>query len=84
MNAPLRHPLTPSEVDAHLSILETIEDAQDGDLPYRVALMRFQVPLETFAPRCNCGHRLRFSPWLDGLRVAKCERCGWKSLESPL
>lgn len=84
MNAPIRLPLSAAEVDAHLTILETIEDAQDGDLPYRVALMRFQPSLETFAPRCNCGHVLRFSPWHDGLRVVKCERCEWKALESPL
>lgn len=83
MNPPLCHPLTPSEVDAHLSILETIEDAQDGDLPYRAALMRFQVPLETFAPRCVCSRRLKFGPWVGTSRIVACS-CGVSFFECRL
>jgi hypothetical protein len=86
VNARIHHrsPLTASEVDAHLTIIETIEDVQANVISHHTLLQRVWRPLETFAPRCNCGHVLRFSPWLDGLRVVKCERCEWKTLESPL
>jgi hypothetical protein len=76
--------MTTSEARAHLTIIETLALVLSDKMHHSMALDIMWKPLETFAPRCNCRHVLRFSPWLDGLRVVKCEACGWKTLESPL
>jgi hypothetical protein len=80
----LRTPFSIAEVNAHLSIIDTLTRAKAHGWHWTAIRDAVWKPLEAFAPRCNCGHVLRFSPWLDGLRVAKCERCGWKTLEAPL
>lgn len=40
--------------------------------------------LPRFAARCNCGKRLVFSPWVNGLRSARCNWCGAGWREAPL
>jgi hypothetical protein len=73
-----------NEAAAHLYIVETLAAAKAKHHHWSYVRDAVWQSLEAFAPRCNCGHVLRFTPWLDGLRVVKCERCGWKTLESPL
>lgn len=80
MNAIVGH----AEARAHLAIITIVDRALDEEWNWRITQNALWHHLEQFSPRCNCGHVLRFSPWLDGLRVVKCERCGWKCLESPL
>lgn len=67
--------LTTSEARSHLVIVETIRDVQDNVISEQTAFHRMFRPLESFAPRCNCGRVLRWSPWVDEVRAARC-RCG--------
>jgi hypothetical protein len=76
--------LSTTEARAHLTIIETLALVLADKMHHRTALHIMWKPLESFAPRCNCRAVLRFSPWLDGLRVAKCEGCEWKTLEASM
>jgi hypothetical protein len=76
--------LSMTEAAAHLYIIDILERAKAKSWHWSATHGAVCSKLEGFRPRCNCGHVLRFTPWLDGLRVVKCERCGWKTLESPL
>lgn len=71
MNAPIpaanhdsdRELLTASEVSAHLVISDTLTALSRSEIGDRTALHIMWRPIETFAPRCNCGKRLKFGPW---------------------
>jgi hypothetical protein len=76
--------MTTGEAQSHLAIVHVLEQAKVKHWHWSYVRDAVWASLESFRPRCNCGYVLRFSPWLDGLRVAKCEGCGWKTLESPL
>lgn len=67
--------LSTTEAAAHVRIIGTIANVQDNVISEQRAYYELCRPLEAFRPRCNCGRVLQWSPWIDGIRAARC-RCG--------
>lgn len=73
--------MSEDELIAHDSIELTLESLQYGQISHRTALGIMQLPLESFRPRCpKCWSVVAWTPWVEGLRAARCGRCshGWK------
>jgi hypothetical protein len=69
------------ELAAHDYITAVLDQAADNVLSHRDAICTIQVPLESFRPRCpSCASIVSYTPWIDGVRAAKCGRCWhmWK------
>lgn len=76
MNAPLRTPFSIAEVNAHLSIIDTLTRAKAHGWHWTAIRDAVWKPLESFAPRCQaCAGVLRFGPRVNGDRIAACS-CG--------
>jgi hypothetical protein len=75
--------MTTAEARAHVTIIDTLALVLSGRVHHSYALSVMWKPLESFAPRCNCGLVLRFGPWLNGTRVVCC-RCGATHWESKI
>jgi hypothetical protein len=83
MNAPLRTPFSITEVNAHLSIIDTLTRAKAHGWHWTAIRDAVWKPLEAFAPRCNCRRVLKFGPWRDGSRIVACS-CGVTFMEAQL
>lgn len=73
--------MSTTEARAHLTIIDMLGLVLAKRVHPNYALTVMWKPLESFAPRCNCGRVLRFGPWLNGTRIVAC-RCGvtyWES-----
>ncbi len=70
---------------SHDYIALFLEAAVQKRIDYHDVLHGTEPLLKSFRPRCPvCTTPVAFTPWVDGLRAAKCGRCahGWK--EAPL
>lgn len=70
--------LSRHEAAAHIAIVDALRDASDNCVGYEQLCRRIQAPLETFAPRCNCGLVLVATRTI-GMTRWSCS-CGWKSV----
>ena len=73
--------MTLAEVQAHLFIIGTVNDAIEQGWHWSIVQDMTWKKLEVFRPRCpKCRTAVAWTPWIDGLRAAKCGRCkhGWK------
>jgi hypothetical protein len=76
--------LNAREARAHLTIIDAADRAHMCEINDRTALLIMNLPLQEFRARCNCGRVLNISPWVNGMRLLRCNWCGFTAKELPL
>jgi hypothetical protein len=69
------------ESSAHLCVLDAIADRRDNVIGERTKIVRMQLALESFLPRCNCRRTLTAHHFAEGRILWRCA-CGWSCLEA--
>jgi hypothetical protein len=73
------------ELVAHDYITLFLDAAAQKRIDYMELLHGTEASLRSFRPRCPMRWSVvAITPWVDGLRAAKCGRCGHGWKEAPL